>query len=746
MIQIEQIKYYLSQPVISDPGVDALAILLNSVEIKDIIPQLSEYEVNNLGNFLANTFLTFRLTGATLYNLLDEVRVINAIGPTQIPIVEDRRDTMVGISYYCSTTVISDNGIDALAVILNTKDLVSILPLMTGDEILVLSSHICNTFLSDRITDSTITVILSNGELGPRVRITNELVYEKLLTRSTTLPNIRALLSSTVISVPGSTELATLLNGDDITVILDLIPEIQKNNLGIILETNSANVSNLLRSTTLDGLLLNPTVTSNLTVQRTTEIVNRSAVLLEVSNILTSELITDPMTSRFVEILKDQGSASITPVLNEQELQGLTGQLDNPAFTGAFNSAESVELLSDTILFDNASNSAVYNLVNNLDSKGFMGLISKVTNLTSKLFGQDLMQFLLKFDVVSSAFGAFLPTADLKKFIENTKLGELFNAAAGQNQVPFESFFVQASNTFNKLSTQVTDDSTQVFDELLSFVEQSASAVKSFVSGDVAGLVDPGFGHRNAVGGTHDTGMFFQYGKTKELSDLPGSESSVSGEKYNALLNTLNNTLRQDWKPKNSEPGNPLIIEAYKLSGRDYKKDGSTGEYIWNTAYVNWVLNKSGLDYLKVMSPSAYAMYGSPVNFGTFKNVRKGDIIVFSSGFGLGMVGFVWNYDKQTNNVSVLAGCLSGTLKISKFLLTRTNPEFYVSHIRRNWTIPADKDVPLFDTSMPTRPGQQVSGPASAGLPTRPGQAASGPAQRIDYSAGGAGAIGGTIV
>ena len=698
------------------------------------------------------------MTGSTLYNLLSEVRVVNAIDPVKQPIVEGRRDEMVGMSYYCSTKIISDPGIDALAEILNTADLESILPLMTDKETEVLASHICNTFLSDRIIDETIKIILSNNILGPRIRINNEAVYEKILKRSITLPQLRFYLSNTEISVPGSAELSKILNDDDATVTLNLIsyktdiilpvppPSVEKQNLGIMVENNSSNLTKLLRHTTLNSLLADTTVFGELSVESTISIVERSAVLLEVSNILTSELITDPMTSRFVEILKDQGSASITPVLNEQELQGLTGQLDNPAFTGAFNSAESVELLSDTILFDNASNSAVYNLVNNLDSKGFMGLISKVTNLTSKLFGQDLMQFLLKFDVVSSAFGAFLPTADLKKFIENTKLGELFNAAAGQNQVPFESFFVQASNTFNKLSTQVTDDSTQVFDELLSFVEQSASAVKSFVSGDVAGLVDPGFGHRNAVGGTHDTGMFFQYGKTKELSDLPGSESSVSGEKYNALLNTLNNTLRQDWKPKNSEPGNPLIIEAYKLSGRDYKKDGSTGEYIWNTAYVNWVLNKSGLDYLKVMSPSAYAMYGSPVNFGTFKNVRKGDIIVFSSGFGLGMVGFVWNYDKQTNNVSVLAGCLSGTLKISKFLLTRTNPEFYVSHIRRNWTIPADKDVPLFDTSMPTRPGQQVSGPASAGLPTRPGQAASGPAQRIDYSAGGAGAIGGTIV
>lgn len=742
MTNIEQIKYYLSQAEISDPGIDTLAVLLNSVDIKSLIPQLTETEVTNLGNFLSNTFLPFRLTGATLYNLLGEARIINATDPIKIPILEDRRDTMVGISYYCSTTIISDNGVDALAVILNTKDLQSILPLLTYDEMVVLSSHISNTFLSDRITDETIKTILNNNILGPRIRITNEAVYEKILKRSSTLPEIRFYLSNTEISVDGSAKLSKLLNDDDVSVILDLTPETEKQNLGTMIEGNSSNLTNLLRHTTLNGLLSNSTVSGELSTQSTTNITERSSMLGEVSEILTTEP-TSNSTARFSEIIKSQGSATITPVLNNDELQGLTTQLSNPGFTSSFSSVESVSMLADSIVFGVASIASVYNLVSNLDKNGFMALINTVKDLTTKLFGDNLMEFLLKFDVVSSAFSAFLPFADLQKLVDDPKLANLFNAGSGHNQVPFDSFLEKAPPTFDKMFSQVTDEVPGFIDGFVSFTEQTASAAKSLVSGDVAGLIDLGFGHRDAVGATHNSGTFVQYGKTQSLPDTPGAPL---GEKYNKLLGTLNSTLSQDWKTKNAEPGNPLIIEAYKLSGRDYKKDGTTGEYIWNTAYVNWVLSKSGLDYLKVMSPSAYTSYGSPVNFGTFKNVRKGDIIVFSSGFGLGMVGFVWNYDKQTNNVSVLAGCLSGTLKISKFLLTRTNPEFYVTHVRRNWTISADKDVPLFDTSLPTRPGQQVSGPATAGLPTRPGQAGSGSAYRIDYSAGGNGAIGGSLV
>lgn len=738
MTNIEQIKYYLSQSEISDNGIDALASLLNSADIKETVNQLTEIEVTNLGHFLGYTFLTFRLIGSVLYALLNEARVVSAIDISKQPLVEDRRDTMVGISYYCSTTIISDNGVDALAIILNTKDISSILPLMTYNELMALVSHICNTFLCDRITDATIIVILNNAMLSSRIRVDNETVYNKILKRTKTIPRIRYLLSTNSLTDASAKELSSLLNDDDAAVILELLDTAENENLGYLIENNSANLNNLLRHTTINAVLSNSTVSGQITLESSEQLESRSLLLEEVSSILTTETTPDTV-ARFAEIIQTTGASSITPVLNSEELQGLTTQLDTPAFTSSFDNAQSVEMLTDPILFDSASSNAVYNLTKNLNYSGFMNLINTVTNLTQKLFGANLMEFLLKFNMVSSAFGAVLSNTDIKNMLDNTKLAELFTVASAPNQVPFEAFSARETVTFDKLFTQVTDEATGLFSEYVGFIEKSASAVKSLVSGDVAGLIDMGFGHSNAKGATHNTGSFLQYGSTPALPELPESNT---GETYKKLMDTLNKTLNQNWKTQNSEPGNPLIIEAYKISGRDYKKDGQTGEYIWNTAFVNWVLYKSGLDYLKVMSPSAYASYGSPVNFGTFKNVRKGDIIVFSSGFGLGMVGFVWGYDKKSNMVSVLAGCLLGTLKISKFTLSRTNPEFYVTHVKRNWSIPADLDKPLFEVSMPTRPGQQTSGPQ---LPTRPGQQTSGaPTPRINYNDNNAGSWGGS--
>jgi len=271
--------------------------------------------------------------------------------------------------------------------------------------------------------------------------------------------------------------------------------------------------------------------------------------------------------------------------------------------------------------------------------------------------------------------------------------------------------------------------------------------LESLVSGtfsvtDISKSIDPGYGFQGVVGGTGNSGQYIAYGGL----ETPANQQTDSSLKYIELENVLTRTLRQDWKTRNAKPGNPLILEAYALSGRNYDRDGTTGEFVWAAPYVNWVLNKSGLPYLKTISPSAYSSYGNPVDFGNFKNVRKNDIVIFKSSFGIAHIGFIQSYDPKTDTLRVLGGNQAGTVKITKFSGLKITPELYISHIRRNWTLPADKDVPLFDISLPTRPGQQTSGPSTVRLPTRPGQAGSGPAYRIDYSAGGAGALGGTTV
>lgn len=256
-------------------------------------------------------------------------------------------------------------------------------------------------------------------------------------------------------------------------------------------------------------------------------------------------------------------------------------------------------------------------------------------------------------------------------------------------------------------------------------LKKMSAGIKGIPS-DLMGSTDPGFGFTNAVGGSNGNGSLFGYGGTQPPADSKSTSTSTTTgttadtTSYKKLEDVLTRTLSQDWKAKNAKPGNPLILEAYAFSGRNYDKDGTSGEYAWATAYVNWVLNKSGLDYLKVMSPTAYSGYGNPVDFGTFKKVRKNDLIIMSSVHGIGHIGFIRAYDPKTNLVTVLGGNQAGMVKLTKITISRSDPNLYVSHIRRNWAIPADLDVPLFQTTLPTRPGQQTSG-ATALRDTRAG-------------------------
>lgn len=284
-----------------------------------------------------------------------------------------------------------------------------------------------------------------------------------------------------------------------------------------------------------------------------------------------------------------------------------------------------------------------------------------------------------------------------------------------------------------------------IFSGLYDDIAKMSKGLTDFKYPDLANSTDPGFGFTNSLGGTNGTGTAISYGGNQQPAGA-NSDATITGNRttpdttvYSKLEDTINSTLRQDWRTKNAKPGNPLILTAYALSGRNYDKDGTTGEYAWATAFVNWVLHKSGIDYMKVMSPMAYAGYGNPVTIGTFKSVRKNDLIILSSIHGIGHIGFIRAYDPKTNQVTILGGNQAGTVKLTKISVSRSDPDLYVSHIRRNWTIPTDQDVPLFQSNpLPTRPGQQTSGnvfPTSpAGGPTR--LTPESTAERIDRLSG----------
>lgn len=282
-----------------------------------------------------------------------------------------------------------------------------------------------------------------------------------------------------------------------------------------------------------------------------------------------------------------------------------------------------------------------------------------------------------------------------------------------------------------------------IYKDFYSSLQTLSSSLQNFPVSDIRNNTDPGFGFVNGLGGTGNTGTSLSYGGVQDNTPQPTPNTEI----YAKLESVINTTLRQDWRAKNAKPGNPLILEAYAISGRNYDKDGNTGEYAWAAPFVSWVLYKTGLPYLKVMSPMAYAGYGNPVEIGTLKKIRKYDIIVFNSASTISHVGFVMSINKNDNTISVLGGNQAGTVKITKFPITQNSAQLYISHIRRNWAIPTDRDTPLIPVTQPTRPGQQTSGvvpAASSGGITR--YTPETPAERSDRLSGGTAASGGIML
>lgn len=222
-------------------------------------------------------------------------------------------------------------------------------------------------------------------------------------------------------------------------------------------------------------------------------------------------------------------------------------------------------------------------------------------------------------------------------------------------------------------------------------------------------LTDPGIGDASAIGGVNANGQAVALASPVLTDPLLDFSADSTYQNIDQLLGT---SLTQNWQTTNSRPGNPLIIEAYAISGRTYDRDGATAQYNWNAAFANWILSRAGVQHPISMSPVSYRNYGQSVEFGTFSQVRKNDIIVFVSANNRALVGFVRGYNRQTNQIRVIGGNLDGVVKEIDIPFSRTDPSLRVTNVRRNWTIPESENVPLFEFTLPGRPGQQTSGPA----------------------------------
>ena len=194
-------------------------------------------------------------------------------------------------------------------------------------------------------------------------------------------------------------------------------------------------------------------------------------------------------------------------------------------------------------------------------------------------------------------------------------------------------------------------------------------------------------------------GMFGSSSMVNKVN--PGADSSLSAPSgtWAALDFVINKSLNgMDWKTKNTDPGNPNILEAYRFAGRGFTQDGGTGQYSWAAAYVTWVLVKSGFFGLRTMAPSAFSKYGNTVDFraGPLNRARKWDIVVFTSNVNIQHVGFIKSYNPNTKILEIVGGDQAETVKVTQMPYSPTDQRFRTIHVRRNWTIPASEDYPLW--------------------------------------------------
>lgn len=180
------------------------------------------------------------------------------------------------------------------------------------------------------------------------------------------------------------------------------------------------------------------------------------------------------------------------------------------------------------------------------------------------------------------------------------------------------------------------------------------------------------------------------------LSIMKGIGSLIPG--LATVSSVLENSLSQDWNILNSKMGNNLISKAYLLNGRDYTKDGKTGEYSWAASFVGNMLGNAGISSLQTMSPLAYQKFGMSVDFHDLRNLRVNDILIFKSKSGVSHMGFLKAFDPTTRIITMMGGNQGGGTKMTKVPFSFTNPVMHIAWVRRAWQGTTKYDVPISST------------------------------------------------
>lgn len=192
------------------------------------------------------------------------------------------------------------------------------------------------------------------------------------------------------------------------------------------------------------------------------------------------------------------------------------------------------------------------------------------------------------------------------------------------------------------------------------------------------------------------TNLFDQVQGFKVKQGIPQpAEFKQDISEFEKIEKNLAKSLTQDWKVNGK---NPLILDAFALSGANYEKDGYKGQYNWNVAFVNYILSKSGLAFFQTLGTKAYENYGTSVEYGLrFDKVRKNDLVIMQGLNNIRVMGFVQAYNPAKRTANVIVGNVDKTVKLVKNIpFSKTSKELFVTNIRRNWQIPEKYNLPLY--------------------------------------------------
>lgn len=180
---------------------------------------------------------------------------------------------------------------------------------------------------------------------------------------------------------------------------------------------------------------------------------------------------------------------------------------------------------------------------------------------------------------------------------------------------------------------------------------------------------------------------------TPDPNITPGPIPDNPGfERLNAILE---NTLAQDWNER-GRPGNPRILECYRVAQNSYTCDNCGPEMYWCAAFVSWALETAGIESPRTMGSQVFKTYGGEVDWRDTSNIRKNDIVVFKSRVRTGgHVGFIQEITSN-GTLKVLGGNQGNTVKISNYSF---GGDLYVTHFKRNWAVPSEFDVPIDGTA-----------------------------------------------